>query len=204
LKKKSSKTIIIFFITLGTSLGLYNSVLINDESSVGLDQTSFHKRLDEILGRTIEGRRPASEITILKNRAPMMGSQPVVVENKNGLEVEEIKMSPSIYSVPPNTGEGLSLKLFEIHIKQDPYEIQTENVSGHILVKNGVITNFSATFQDGETLNLENLELSASRFQYQYAGEVFDGIFYHSNENQYALNFTSGPFKNYQLIFKKE
>ena len=204
MKKNSNKTIIIFFITVGTFLGLYNTLVINDESRVGLDPSSFQKRLDEILGQTLEGRRPASEITALKNLEPQMTDLGGEVKNKTVLEVGDTETEPSVDSITLNTVEGLNLKLFEIHVKHDPYEIQSENVSGHILVQNGVITNLSVTFQDGESLNLENLALSANRFQYQYAGEVFNGMFYNPEENQYVLNFTTGPYKSYQFIFKKE
>ncbi len=203
MKKNSSKTFILCLITIGTSLGLYNSLVINDESIVGIENISFNKRLDEILGRSVEGRTPASEVTTLRNPARELISHDVIIEKKI-IETEKTNPEPLIETVPPNIIDSLNLKLFQIISKQDPQELITENIQGNIVVQNGVIESLTVTFQDGESLNLESLSLNANRFEYNYGGEVFYGMFYHTDEHHYIVKFTNGPFGNYQLIFKKE
>ncbi len=204
MKKKSARSTFFYLGSLAAAFGLYNSLVINSDSSLNLNGEFANKRLDEILGRITQGRQPASEATAL-TPIPIKGVGVGLEINKEEvktLNVETPKDEAPPELLPANIVENLQLKLIEIQ-KLDTNENQTEQVQGHLNSKDGVIENLSVTFDDGETLGLENLPLSANRFIYQYNGETYYGMFFQIEGDTYMVRFTDGPFRLKQLVFKK-
>lgn len=182
-------------------IGLYNSVVINGESSLSFSRTAFQKRLDEIFGKIVSGRQPASVKsplihTEVEPKNKNIVKQEIIAEHVNSQEKPEL--------VPPNIVENLSLRLAQIRTKEAPQGTYTENISGSAQLENGVIGNLAITTHEGENIFLENLPLSANRFEYAHESETYYGMFFESDNEQYMVSFTTGPYKNYQLIFSKE
>ena len=202
MKKKSARSTFFYLGSIAAAFGLYNSLVINSDSSLNLNGEFANKRLDEILGRITQGRQPASEATALTPISVKGVGLELKKEEVKTLNVEVSKDEAPPELLPANIVENLQLKLSEIQ-KLDTNENQTEQVQGHLNSKDGVIENLSVTFDDGETLGLENLPLSANRFIYQHNGETYHGMFFQIEVDTYMVRFTDGPFRLNQLVFKK-
>jgi hypothetical protein len=202
LKKKSARSTFFYLGSIAAAFGLYNSLVINSDSSLNLNGEFANKRLDEILGRITQGRQPASEVTALTPISVKGVGLEIKKEEVKTLNAEVPKDEAPPELLPANIVENLQLKLSEIQ-KLDTNENQTEQVQGYLNSKDGVIENLSVTFDDGETLGLENLPLSANRFIYQHNGETYHGMFFQIETDTYMVRFTDGPFRLNQLVFKK-
>jgi hypothetical protein len=161
------------------------------------------KRLDEVYGRLILGRKIASVETSLSQKK---SSTPEVT--KPFIKVNPIQLPDLIDPISPASPsfvmEDLNFKLSGISTLQSEFNLPIEQITGQLVCKNGAIESFQANLPNGEQFSFENSEITDNVFQYQYKGETLKGMIYIVSENTYMISLSDGPWAGTRYTFEKE
>lgn len=169
------------------TVGLYNSLYINHESSITSSDLKKFKRLDEMLGEVVIARKIASEATPLK---------PIVQAPKFE------KVIPDEVDVKPTSAiEGeLNLKMRSIQAPINS-NVKVEIPNGVLVAKNGIIEVLSFDLSEDEKILIEGAIITGNVFSYNYNGEVLDGMIYQEQGSVYHIRFTNGPLAGIKASF---
>jgi hypothetical protein len=209
LKKNKKKLVILTVAGFFAVTGIYNSVVINSQSYLDSD-IKFVKRLDEVYGVTIPGRKIATTTTwkklsrsqsnyaksvkpIFANPAP---SQSFSAASENGSQerVQEAVVQ-----------EELNLNLIEvINPKKWKDGLKPTDFSGSIATNNGVIESLSVSLPNSEGVSVSFSEMTGNVFEYDLNGELYSGMMYQVDQHAYMVTLTNGPLEGTQLRFTSE
>lgn len=191
---KKSKSIAFTVLGLFVALGSYNALVINSESHLTHSQVKFVKRLDEINGVVIEGRKVAT-VTKWQKLAPVPQAAPAVV-------VATTPTSASVIEPAPAVQEELTLSLVEvINPKKWQQGLSQTHFSGSLSTNNGVIEDLSVSLPDGEGVTVSFSEMTGNVFEYTLAGELYSGMMYQVDQNSFMVTLTNGPLEGTRLRF---
>lgn len=202
---KKKKNIVVFTAAfVFTMTGIYNSIVINTESSISGDM-KFVKRLDEVYGVVTPGRRVAATVQWQKlEEKKVRAVRNIVVQ-----EVKQVAAAPAptvIDEPAPSPAaavhEELSLGLIEVANPNKWQNGLTQGqFSGNLETSNGVIQTLSVSLPDGESVSISYAEMTGNVFEYDYNGEVYSGMMYQVDQNSYMVTLTSGPLDGTRLRF---
>ncbi len=202
---KKKKNIVVFTAAfIFTMTGIYNSIVINTESSISGDM-KFVKRLDEVYGVVTPGRRVAATIQWQKlEEKKVRAMRNIVVQ-----EVNQIAAAPAsnvidepLPSPAAAVHEELSLGLVEVaNATKWQNGLTQGQFSGNLETSNGIIQSLAVSLPDGESIAISYAEMTGNVFEYDYNGEVFSGMMYQVDQNSYMVTLTSGPLDGTRLRF---
>lgn len=196
----------IAFIALGffAIVGAYNAVVINSDSHLSDNEMKFAKRLDEVLGVTVEGRKVASTTKWQK-----LTPSKVLVEKAIEKAVNEapvVAEAPAFEELTPAAAvkENLNLTLVEV-INPKLWEKGLNNTqfSGAIATNEGVIETLDVALP-GASFSASFSEMTGNVFEYEMNGEAFSGMMYQVDQNAYMVTLTNGPLEGTRFRFSTE
>lgn len=203
---KKNKTIALATFGLFVLVGCYNALVINSESHLTGSDAKFVKRLDEVYGVTVEGRKIAAENTWQKlapsKIAPSKASAAVVAAAKT-----ESAPVPTAAEVIESAvvQESLSLTLVEvINPKKWAQGLMNSQFSGNLASNEGVIESLSVSLPNGEGLTVSFSEMTGNVFEYTMNGENYSGMMYQVDQHAYMVTLTNGPLEGTRLRFSTE
>ena len=191
----------LFFVVVG----IYNSVVINSKSEMTDSELRFVKRLDEVYGVTVPGRKVATASDWQK-----ISTKPEVSVSKNESEVSVVQkinppeISESVTENPQDSAvlEELNLSLVEvINPKKWQNGLNNSQFNGSLLTNNGVIEGLNVSLPNGEGLSVSFSELTGNVFEYDIDGELFSGMMYQVDQSAYMVTLTNGPLEGTRLRF---
>lgn len=200
---KKNKFMALSLATLFIATGTYNAVVINSDSYLNENETRFVKRLDEIYGVTIAGRKIAAAsdwkklgpAKIVKKEASIESPEAAAVVTPSSAPVEKA----------PLIQEQLTLSLVEvINPKKWQNGVNPQSFSGSLLANSGIIEELSASLPDGEGVSVSFSEMSGNVFEYDLNGEAFSGMMYQVDQHSYMVTFTNGPLEGTRLRFSSQ
>lgn len=187
--------------------GIYNSVVINSKSLLDSD-VKFVKRLDEVYGVTIPGRKVAAATTWKKissariNTAPNF---PKKIEISNISDSAPVASSSSEVVQEAVIQENLNLNLIEvINPKRWQNGLKQSEFTGSISTNNGVIESLSVSLPGDEGLSVSFSEMTGNVFEYDFNGELYSGMMYQVDQSAYIVTLTNGPLEGTQLRFSSQ
>lgn len=196
LMKKEKKITLYVAAMVLTIAGIYNSVMINSESS--LSQASFVKRLDEVTGEVKPGRKVASSWTKIEKKEV---SSVQVSEVARGEVAPALPKEAVLGAVAELQGE-LELNLIEvINPKKWKNGIPSSEFTGSLSSNNGVIKSLNVSLPNGETIVISQSEINGNVFEYELADEKLSGIMYQVDQRSFMVNLSNGPFEGTRLNF---
>lgn len=200
---KKNKIMAFSVAALFMATGTYNAVVINSESLLENSQTKFVKRLDEVYGITVEGRKIASNVQWKK-----LTPTKVATKSKTTIELNE---APKVTSAPVESipvalvQEELSLSLVEvINPKKWEKGIAEGQFSGSLMANAGVIEELSVMLPGGESVLVSFSEMTGNVFAYELNGEEFSGMMYQVDQNAYMVTLTNGPLEGTRMRFSSQ
>jgi hypothetical protein len=189
-------------VVLGAFLvaGFYNAFVMNADSD--LKGMNLVKRLDEVYGVTIEGRKVASEVKWEKiEKAPIAKT---IVPGTFGASIVSEKVSdnnPEIAAIQ----EELTLNLIEVaHASKWKQGLSTAQFSGSLTANNGVIESLNVSLPEGMGISISFTEMIGNVFSYELNGEILSGMMYQIDTNSYMITLTNGPLEGARLRFGGE
>jgi len=197
MKKKQTKNIVIFALSLLAMIGSYNAIMINSDSN--LSSSSHFKRLDEMFGVVTLGRTPAVDAKwtkIAKEHKTVVATAPVAKE--------------VVYDDAPEVAQAaieamLDLRLVEvINPKKWENGVKATEFKGSIATNNGIIETLSASLPEGLNIDIAFSEMTGNTFEYDLNGEVYSGIMYQVDQASYMITMTNGPLEGTRLKFAAE
>jgi hypothetical protein len=203
---KANKLIAFAIVGLFVLTGTYNAVVINSKSHISGSEVKFVKRLDEIYGVTVSGRKLASSVTWKK-----VDPFAVFVEQKSIVSFispsapkasEEAPESPREVAA---VQEELSLNLVEV-VNPNKWHngLVATSFSGSLATNNGVIENLSVSLPNDEGISVSFLEMTGNVFEYDFNGELCSGMMYQVDKNTYVVTLTNGPLEGTRLRFSSQ
>lgn len=200
---KKNKFMALSLATLFIATGTYNAVVINSDSNLNEKEARFVKRLDEMYGVTIEGRKIATATNWEKLgpakivKAVQKEEVPVVVEAERP-EPDAVEQSSFIQ-------DQLTLSLVEV-INPIKWQkgVSPQSFSGSLLANSGVIEELTVSLPDGEGVSVSFTEMSGNVFNYDLNGESFSGMMYQVDQHSYMVTFTNGPLEGTRLRFSSQ
>lgn len=200
---KKNKFMALSLATLFIATGTYNAVVINSDSNLNEKETRFVKRLDEMYGVTIEGRKIATATTWEKLE-PAKVAKPVAKVETPAV-VETVKPATSLAEQSSFIKEQLTLSLVEvINPKKWQKGVSPESFSGSLMANSGVIEELTVSLPDGEGVSVSFSEMSGNVFDYDLNGESFSGMMYQVDQHSYMVTFTNGPLEGTRLRFSSQ
>jgi hypothetical protein len=184
--------------------GFYNALVINSESHVS--EVKYLKRLDEVYGVTVHGRRVAGSAhwqkltrsQIIAKAAPVMDT---TVEDKVSMKTAPIEESNTAI----DEQEELSLSLVEVsNAKKWQNGLTAAQFSGSLEAKNGVIEGLSISLPNDYGISVAFTELTGNVFEYDLNGEIFSGMMYQVDQSAYMITLTNGPLEGTRLRFSSQ
>lgn len=200
---KKNKTIALATLGLFVLVGCYNALVINSESHLTGSDAKFVKRLDEVYGVTVEGRKVAAENTWQK----LSPSKITPVKAVVAVAKTESAHVPTAAEVIETAAvqENLSLNLVEvINPKKWAQGLTNSQFSGNLASNEGVIESLSVSLPNGEGLTVSFSEMTGNVFEYEMNGENFSGMMYQVDQNAYMVTLTNGPLEGTRLRFSTE
>lgn len=180
-----------------TMVGLYNSIMINSESS--LTSAPSLKRLDEMNGEVIEGRSIAASV-VWKKITPVVAATADASLIK---ETSDSALEPEV--IPAAVTDELSLDLVQVRNSMKwKKDLAKNQFSGNLNTVDGIIKSMSVSLPDGQELSFSLSELKGNVFSYNFNGEVLSGLFYQADKNTYMVTLSNGPLEGTALQFAKE
>lgn len=187
--------------------GIYNSVVINSKSLLDTN-VKFVKRLDEVYGVTIPGRKVAATTTWKKIASAKTINDSSYSKNT---EISYASESPSTPPAPEEPRqeaiiqEDLSLNLVEvINPKRWQNGLKQNEFTGSISTNNGIIESLSVSLPNDEGLSVSFSEMSGNVFEYDFNGELYSGMMYQVDQSAYIVTLTNGPLEGTQLRFSSQ
>ncbi len=205
MKKNQKRSVVFIAASFLAMVGTYNAVMINSNSSI-LGDFNGQKRLDEILGHVINGRAPAvtkqwSKINQIETKVAIQSTQTV-----NLSPAPDNSFQPAIADEPQSAIQSeLNLKLVDV---TNPAKWQTElkekQFSGSIVSNHGIIESLTATLPEGVKIDIAFSELTGNTFEYDYNGEVYQGLMYQVDQGSFMVTLNDGPLEGTRLRFAGE
>jgi hypothetical protein len=200
MKNKKAKNYGLLILGLIISIGTYNALVINTDSTLGHSSSKNFKRLDETLGEVVAGRNPA--VTQWKKIEPMAP----IAQARNEIEQRKIhNTSAPVLNLPTKTQaaieKSLDLKLVEVINPAKWSNIQEQGFSGSIKASEGIIENLTATLPNGGSLDISFIEMSGNTFEYDFQGEVYSALIYQVDQSAYMVTMTNGPLEGTRMRF---
>jgi hypothetical protein len=190
-KKKVALATLGFFVLMG----IYNSVVINSESHLSNSDAKLVKRLDEVYGVVVNGRKVAGTPSWKKLNTP----DQIIVQKENVSTPQVIQ--PEVISTAA-VKEELSLSLIEvINEKKWKDGLATNQFNGSLITNNGVIESLQVNLPQNQAVNVQFSEMTGNTFEYDLNGEIFTGLMYQVDSNAYMITLTSGPLEGTRLRF---
>ena len=205
--KQVNKNKTIAFITLGlvVLVGAYNAVVINSGSHLTGSEVKFSKRLDEVLGVTIEGRKVASETKWQKLAAPTKMVEKTIAKVTAPVAVSAPIEAPKFVEPEAAVKETLSLSLVEvINPKLWANGLNNTQFAGSIATNEGVIENLEVNLPEGASFSANFSEMTGNVFEYEMNGQNFSGMMYQVDQNAYMVTLTNGPLEGTRFRFAAE
>jgi hypothetical protein len=208
--KKRLATFALAALFVGT--GTYNAVVINSDSVLSSADVKFVKRLDEIYGVTIPGRKVAATTT-WKKISPTLNVQKTFAVTPS---VRSLVSAPSQVPAPSESAgpetqpeaavqEELNLSLVEvINPKKWEKGLTNTQFSGSLSTNSGVIESLSVSLPNGEGVSVSFSEMTGNVFEYDLSGELYSGMMYQVDQNAYMVTLTNGPLEGTRLRFSAQ
>ncbi|MCM2350224.1 MAG: hypothetical protein NDI69_09385 [Bacteriovoracaceae bacterium] len=191
---KKTKSFAFTVLGLFVALGSYNALVINSESYLADSQIKFVKRLDEMNGVVIEGRKVAT-VTKWQKLAPVTQIAPAVAVTATPSSAPVIEPAPAVQ-------QELTLSLVEvINPKKWQQGLSNTHFSGSLSTNNGVIEDLSVSLPDGEGVTVYFSEMTGNVFEYTLEGELYSGMMYQVDQNSFMVTLTNGPLEGTRLRF---
>ena len=178
----NNKSKITAFSLIGLFLltGVYNAFIINSDSDLSTAGVRFIKRLDEIYGVTVAGRKVASTEEPLRLFNPKKAVYSTSLSQTNVSEEEFYSNS-------------------EIETEENFTQEDSTQFNGTLVSTNGVIDNISFQLPDGQDISVAASEISGNLFKYELNNEVYSGLIIQVDESSYSITFTDGPMDGTRL-----
>lgn len=192
----------IAFITLGliALVGAYNAVVINSDSHLSGSEVKFAKRLDEVLGVTVEGRKVASEVKWTKLASPKKMVEKTIAKVTAPVAVPT--EAPALEVSEAAVKENLTLTLVEvINPKLWANGLNASQFSGSIATNEGVIENLEVALPEGASFSANFSEMTGNVFEYEMNGQNLSGMMYQVDQNAYMVTLTNGPLEGTRFRF---
>jgi hypothetical protein len=193
-----------FFLTVGT----YNAVVINSESTIDTANVKFVKRLDELYGVTEPGRLVANSHPWQKIPAPQkveIKPKIIVQEVRTIMAAETNREEPEAPVTAAAVQEDLSLNLVEVvNPKKWQQGLNPNQFAGTLSTANGTIENLNVSLPNGEGVSISFSEMTGNVFEYDLNGEIYSGMMYQVDQSSYMISLTNGPLEGTRLKFMGE
>ena len=203
---KKNKTIALATFGLLVLIGTYNAVVINSDSHLTGYEVKFVKRLDEVFGVTVAGRKLATETTWHKLSPSKLMPQKV----EAAIEVAKTETNTAVPTAEDLIHEAavqeeLSLSLVEV-INPKKYQkgLQNNQFNGSLASNNGVIESLSVSLPNGEGMSVSFSEMTGNVFEYDLNGEIYTGMMYQVDQKAYMVTLTNGPLEGTRMRFSTE
>lgn len=205
---KKNKTIALATLGLFVLVGCYNAVVINSESHLNGSEAKFVKRLDEVYGVTIEGRKIAAESNWQKLTPSKVMPQKVeaaVVAAASKTESNYVPTAAELVEEAAAVQDDLTLTLVEvINPKKYQQGLTNTQFSGSLASNNGVIESLAVSLPNGEGVSVSFSEMTGNVFEYDMNGEKYSGMMYQVDQHAYMVTLTNGPLEGTRLRFSTE
>lgn len=202
---KKNKTIALATLGLLVLVGTYNAVVINSDSHLSGSEVKFVKRLDEVYGVTVAGRKLATETTWHKLSPSKL--MPQKIEAAVSVAKTESAPVPATEEMLHEAAvqEELSLSLVEV-INPRKYQkgLQNNQFNGSLASNNGVIESLSVSLPNGEGMSVSFSEMTGNVFEYDLNGEIYSGMMYQVDQRAYMVTLTNGPLEGTRLRFSTD
>lgn len=190
-------------------LGVYNSVVINSDSFMDVQNVKFVKRLDEINGITTKGRQLAHAGDWVKLKAAPknkinLPKQDSVKVSASSSRKEIIESSNKEVTEPQAAiQEDLSLELVEVfNAKKYQQAPKAGEFTGTLATTDGVIDSISVSLPNNEAISISFAQLVGNVFEYDYEGQLLSGMLYQMDKTSYMVTLTNGQFEGTRLKFQ--
>lgn len=201
-KNQNCKNMAFALVGLFVLAGCYNAVVINSESHITSAEVKFLKRLDEVYGVTISGRKVAGHWQKL-NRPVIPSKIPTQIENKiaaSSVTAPAVDLAPA-----ESVQEELNLSLVEVsNSKKWQNGLTANQFNGSLATNNGVIESLSVSLPNNEVLSVAFSELTGNVFEYDFNGEIYSGMMYQVDQHSYMVTLTNGPLGGTKLRFSAQ
>lgn len=186
---------------LFVSVGTYNSIVVNSDSFMDSEGSRFVKRLDEMNGVVVIGRKLAHQgnwVKVTDNALPVHINTQVtsIVHSNNSASTEaQPEFKPAI-------SEDMNLNVVEIfNAKKFPQPLKSGEFSGSLSTKEGILENLDVKLPNGESIQISGAEMSGNVFEYDQDGSVYSGMIYEITKNSFMVTLTNGPFEGTRMKF---
>lgn len=213
METSSFKRSILSFMGFGfIVLGVYNSVVINSDSFMDIQNVKFVKRLDEINGITTKGRQlaHAGEWIKLKSTTKQKVKLPNIqdsVKLSASSSRKDIIQASNQESTEPQAAiqEDLSLELVEVfNAKKYQQAPKAGEFTGTLATTDGVIDSISVSLPNNESISISFAQLIGNVFEYDYEGQLLSGMLYQMDKTSYMVTLTNGQFEGTRLKFQSK
>lgn len=208
MKSRYPRSLSIVALTLFLTVGTYNAVVINSESTIDTANVKFVKRLDELYGVTEPGRLVANSLPWQKLPAAQeveIKPKVIVQEVRTIMAASDVKEEPQSPVTSAAVQEDLSLNLVEVvNPKKWQQGLNPGQFSGTLSTANGTIESLSVSLPDGEGVSISFSEMTGNVFEYDLNGEIYSGMMYQVDQSSYMISLTNGPLEGTRLKFMGE
>ncbi len=197
--KKNTKNFALLTLGVFVLVGTYNAVVFNSKSDLSDYEGKLVKRLDEVYGVTVKGRKIAASTWKKIPDAPLKEVQtiltPTVAKESSPETAPALVPEPAIQ-------EELALSLVEV-INPTKWKegLSTKDFNGSLTTNSGVIENLIISLPDTERLSISFSELTGNVFEYDLNGSIYSGMMYQVDQNSYMITLTNGPLEGTRLRF---
>jgi len=212
MEQTSFKRSILSFMGFGfIILGVYNSVVINSDSFMDVQNVKFVKRLDEINGITTKGRQlaHAGEWVKLKaapkNKVNLPKIQDSVKLTASSRRDVIQSSNQDVVEAQAAIQDDLNLELVEVfNSKKYQQSPKAGEFSGTLATTDGVIDSISVTLPNNESISISFAQLTGNVFEYDYEGQLLSGMLYQMDKTSYMVTLTNGQFEGTRLKFQSK
>jgi len=188
-------------------VGIYNSVVLNADSSISSAKYDFVKRLDEVYGVVTPGRMVANDMEWKKIAPPvrvnLSQSAPIISQSVSTIaSAGDNQEVPEFVPAEAAVKEELDLTLTEVtNQARWPQGLTNSQFSGNLTTNNGSIESLNVSLPNGDGISVSFSEMNGNVFEYELNGEVLSGMLYQVDQYSYMVNLTNGPMEGTRLRF---
>ncbi len=197
--------------------GTYNTFIFNSKSFSKHAGVKLVKRLDELEGEVIKGKRENNwkDLTVAKANK-VIKAKPLIVEAVPVRKIVEEKpiqetvravkpLENQVVSAEPIIRKRLDLGLKEFYnAKLFKKPLTAAQFSGSLYTNDGMIESLEVSLPGGKSINVSYAEMRGNIFQYEVDGEQYSGMIYEAGKGNYMVNLTNGPFADTRMKFVGE
>jgi hypothetical protein len=203
--QKTRKSFLVVGFGFILSIGTYNAVVINSQSTISGHDVKFVKRLDEMYGVVTPGRMVAATTTWKKLNKDEVKANPIVQVVKRIDAVDRAVMEGAqAEAATAAVQEDLELTLIEvINPKKWQQALASSDFAGNLSTKQGVIESLSVSLPGEENISISFSQMEGNVFEYDLDGDVFAGMIYQVDKSSYMITLTNGPLEGTRLRFSQ-